>query len=115
MIPQLKWSTRFSSFSTGLVVCKLKDFFWGMLKQPALISLDLYLSVINCKCWTYDDNIGPRIKKAELCNIVGVKFIYLEMLTFSVKTLEINFITTYVGLKRSLTFQRHCHRHRSSP
>ena len=32
-----------------------------MLKQPALISSDLDLSVIKCNGRTYDDNIGPEL------------------------------------------------------
>ena len=46
----------------------MKDFFWDecpqgwMLKTPPPKSLDLHSSVIKCKFWTYDDNIGPKIK-----------------------------------------------------
>ena len=35
---------------------------WQILKQPGLISSDLHLS-IKCNCQTYDDNIGPKLKK----------------------------------------------------
>ena len=31
-------------------------------KRP-LKSLDLHFSVIKCHCWTYDDNISPKLKK----------------------------------------------------
>ena len=34
-----------------------------MLKAPPLKSWDLHFSVIKCHCWTYDDNIGPKLKK----------------------------------------------------
>ena len=34
-----------------------------MLKAPPLISSNPHLSVIKCNCWTYGDNIGPRLKK----------------------------------------------------
>ena len=44
---------------------------WGMLKAPPLISSDLRFSVIKCHCWTYDDNIGPKFKKADLCYVGG--------------------------------------------
>ena len=43
---------------TSLILARLA---WGMLKQPALISSDLHLSVIKCKCQTYDDNIDPKL------------------------------------------------------
>ena len=33
-----------------------------MLKAPPLKSSDLHFSVIKCHCWTYDDNIGPKLK-----------------------------------------------------
>ena len=38
-----------------------------MLNRFGLISYDLNLSVIQCNCPTYDDNFGPKIKKAKLC------------------------------------------------
>ena len=34
-----------------------------VLKAPPLKSSDLHLSVIECHCRTYDDNIGPNLKK----------------------------------------------------
>ena len=34
-----------------------------MLKAPPLKSLDLHFPVIKCHCRTYDDNIGPKLKK----------------------------------------------------
>ena len=34
-----------------------------MIKQPGLIFLDLHLWVIQFNCLTYDDNIGPKLKK----------------------------------------------------
>ena len=34
-----------------------------MEKAPPLKSLDRHFSVIKCHCWTYDDNIGPKLKK----------------------------------------------------
>ena len=34
-----------------------------MLKAPPLKSLYLHFSVIKCHCCTYDDNIGPILKK----------------------------------------------------
>ena len=40
-----------------------------MLNRFGLISYDLNLSVIQCNCPIYDDNIGPKIKKAKLCII----------------------------------------------
>ena len=46
-------------------------YFWRILKAPPLISLDLHILVIKCNCCIYDDNIGPRLKKSELCNIGG--------------------------------------------
>ena len=42
-----------------------------MLKGPALISSDLYLSVIKCKCPTYDGNICPKFKKSSYVLCVG--------------------------------------------
>ena len=45
---------------------------WRMLKAPPLKSLDLHFSVIKCHCQTYDDNIGPKLKKAELCYFGGI-------------------------------------------
>ena len=49
--------------------------FGRMLKQPGLISLDLHLSVILCNCWTYEDNIGLKFKKAELCHMGSIKYV----------------------------------------
>ena len=46
---------------------------WWMLKQPGLKSWSLHQSVLLCNCWTYEGNIGPKFKKAELCNFGGVK------------------------------------------
>ena len=37
-----------------------------VLKAPPLISSDLHFSVIKCHCWTYDANIGPKLKKPSL-------------------------------------------------
>ena len=50
-------------------------FFWRMLKQPALNSSDLHFSVIKCNCWTYDDNIGPKLKKSRGLLCRGVKYV----------------------------------------
>ena len=36
--------------------------YW-MVKAPPLKSSDLHFSVIKCHCRTYDDNIGPKLKK----------------------------------------------------
>ena len=38
-----------------------------MLKQPGFTSSVLFLSVLWCNCQTYDDNNGPKLKKAKLC------------------------------------------------
>ena len=46
-----------------------------MLKAPPLISSDLHLLVLYCDCRADDDNIIPKLKKAELCNIGGVKYV----------------------------------------
>ena len=32
-----------------------------------------YLSHKKYKFWSYDDNIGPKLKKAKLCNFGGIK------------------------------------------
>ena len=37
---------------------------WWMLKAPPLKYTYLHFSVIKCHCLTYDDNIGPKIKKS---------------------------------------------------
>ena len=42
-----------------------------MLKAPPLKSLDLHFSVIKYHCWTYDDNISPKLKKQSFA-ILGV-------------------------------------------
>ena len=34
-----------------------------VLKAPPLKSTDLHFSVIKCNCRTYNDNIGPELKK----------------------------------------------------
>ena len=34
-----------------------------VLKAPPLKSLDLHFLVTKCHCQTYDDNIGPKLKK----------------------------------------------------
>ena len=33
-----------------------------MIKQPGLKFSGLHISILLCDCWTYDDNIGPKIK-----------------------------------------------------
>ena len=37
--------------------------YWWVLKAPPLKSSDVHFSVIKFHCWTYDDNIGPKLKK----------------------------------------------------
>ena len=37
--------------------------YWWVLKAPPLKSSDVHFSVIKCHCQTYDDNIGPKLKK----------------------------------------------------
>ena len=54
---------------------------WWMLKAPSLKSLDLHFSVLQCHCGTYDDNIDPKFKKAKLCNIGGVQYVWKLSLT----------------------------------
>ena len=49
---------------------------WRMLKQPGLISSDLTLLVIKCNCWTYNNNIGLKLKKLSFV-IWSVKNLYL--------------------------------------
>ena len=39
-------------------------------KSTTSLPLDLHFSVIKCHCQTYDDNIGPKLKKPSL-NILG--------------------------------------------
>ena len=46
-----------------------------MLKAPPLISSDLHFLVIKCHCPTFDDNIGPKFKKSEVCNIGGIQYV----------------------------------------
>ena len=46
-----------------------------MLKASPLKFSDLLLSVTKSKCRTYDDNLGLKIKKAEVCNTGGVKYV----------------------------------------
>ena len=56
----------FDSERKRLVETNSKDCYkliWKMLKAPALKSSDLYFSVIKCHCQTYDDIIGPKLKK----------------------------------------------------
>ena len=48
-----------------------------MLKAPPPPSyfLDLHFSVIKCHCQTNDDNIGPKLKKAEVCYVEGEQYV----------------------------------------
>ena len=32
-------------------------------KSTPSYSSDLHFSVLKCHCWTYDDNVGPKLKK----------------------------------------------------
>ena len=34
-----------------------------LLKQPGLKFSSLHISVIKCKFWSYDENMGPKLKK----------------------------------------------------
>ena len=31
-------------------------------KSTPSYSLDLHFSILNCHCWTYDDNVSPELK-----------------------------------------------------
>ena len=46
-----------------------------MLKVPPPKSLDLHFLVIKCHCWTYDDDIGPKLKKP-IFAILGIYHAY---------------------------------------
>ena len=47
---------------------------WQMLKGPGLISSDQHLLLVKCNCRTYDDNIGPKLKKPSF-EILGALYI----------------------------------------
>ena len=48
-----------------------------MLKGPGLKLSVLHFSVIKCKFQSYDDNIGPKLRKP---NFVTIKEIYWDLL-----------------------------------
>ena len=39
-----------------------KEHVWRILKQPARKSLGPHISVLQCNCWTYDENISLKLK-----------------------------------------------------
>ena len=68
-----------------------------MLKAPPLISSDLHFSVIKCHCRTYDDNIGPKLKKLSFA-ILGVYNIFkIDCVLYS-DNLALSMCLTYLLL-----------------
>ena len=52
-----------------------------MLKGPGLKSSVLHILVMKRKFLSDDDNIGPKLKKDEVCNFEGVKYVQRKVLS----------------------------------